>query len=55
MVPLFDHFVEKALNNFMPEYLVPELITQQIHHKQGRSRSPSIYSLAKHSGAADED
>jgi hypothetical protein len=23
-VPLFDQFSEKALNNFMPEYLVPE-------------------------------
>jgi hypothetical protein len=25
MVPLFDQFGEKALNNFMPEYLVPEI------------------------------
>jgi hypothetical protein len=24
MVPLFNQFGEKALNNFMPEYLVPE-------------------------------
>jgi hypothetical protein len=32
-----------------------KLSTQQIHHRQGRSRSPSIYSLDKHSGAADED
>jgi hypothetical protein len=24
-VPLFDQFSEKALNNFMPEYLVPEI------------------------------
>jgi hypothetical protein len=32
------------------EYLVPELCTPQIHHIQGRSRSPSIYSFAKYSG-----
>jgi hypothetical protein len=24
-VPLFDQFSEKALSNFMPEYLVPEI------------------------------
>jgi hypothetical protein len=24
-VPLFDQFSEKALNNFIPEYLVPEI------------------------------
>jgi hypothetical protein len=54
-VPLFDQLTEKALNSFMLEYLVPELSTQQIHHRQGRSRSPSSYSLAKHPGAAYED
>jgi hypothetical protein len=54
-VPLFEQLIEKALNSFMLEYLVPELSTQQIHHRQGRSRSPSSYSLAKHSGAAYED
>jgi hypothetical protein len=32
-----------------------KLSTQQIHHVQGRSRSPSIHSLDKHSGADDED
>jgi hypothetical protein len=31
------------------------LSTQQIQYGQGRSRSPSIYLLAKHLGAADED
>jgi hypothetical protein len=25
MVPLFDQFGEKALTNFIPEYLVPEI------------------------------
>jgi hypothetical protein len=54
-MPLFDQLSEKALSNFVPEYLVPELSTQQIHNRQGRSRSPSIYSLVKHSGAANED
>jgi hypothetical protein len=54
-VPLFDQLGKKAHSNFVPEYLVPELCTRQIHHRQGRSRSPSIYSLAKHSWAADED
>jgi hypothetical protein len=54
-VHLFDQFGEKALNDFVPEYLVPKLSTRQIHHRQGRSRSSSIYSLAKHLGAADED
>jgi hypothetical protein len=54
-VHLFDQFGEKALNDFMPEYLIPELSTQKIHHGQGRSRPTSIYSLAKNLGAADED
>jgi hypothetical protein len=54
-VPLFDQLGEKALSDFMVEDLVPELSTRQIHHRQGRSRSPSTYSLVKHSGAADED
>jgi hypothetical protein len=54
-VPLFDQLNEKALNNFMPYYLVPELSTQEFPHRLGRSRLPSIYSLAKHSGATDED
>jgi hypothetical protein len=31
------------------------LSTWQIRHREGRSRWPSIYSLAKHSGTADED
>jgi hypothetical protein len=39
----------------MSGYLVPELCTRQLHHKHGRSISPSIYSFVKHSGAADED
>jgi hypothetical protein len=30
-------------------------LSRQIHHWQERSRSPSIYSLANHSEAADED
>jgi hypothetical protein len=47
--------VKKALIDFMPEYLVPELSTQEIHHKQGRSKSPSIYSHVMHSRDADED
>jgi hypothetical protein len=55
MVPLFDQLGEKALNDFMPEYLVPELSTQKICHRQERSRSPNTYSLVTHSGAADED
>jgi hypothetical protein len=55
LVPLFDHLSEKALSDFMPEYLISELSIRQIHHRQGRSRSPSTYSLAKHSGAAEED
>jgi hypothetical protein len=54
-VHLFDQLGEKALTDFMPEYLVPELSTPQIRHRQGRSRSLSIYSFAKHSGATDED
>jgi hypothetical protein len=54
-MPLFDELSENALIDFVPEYLVPELSTRQIHHKQGRSISPSTYSLGKHSGAADED
>jgi hypothetical protein len=24
-MPLFDQFIEKTLNNFMPEYLVPKI------------------------------
>jgi hypothetical protein len=55
MVPLFDQLSEKALSDVVPEYLVPELSTQQIHHRQGRSRSLSTFSLAKHSGATEED
>jgi hypothetical protein len=43
MVPLFNEFGEKELN-----------LVLEICHEQGRSRSPSIYSLAKQSGAADE-
>jgi hypothetical protein len=39
----------------MPEYLIAELSTHQIRHRQERSISPSTYSLAKHSRAADED
>jgi hypothetical protein len=31
-VHLFNRLGEKVLSNFMPEYLVPELSTQQIHH-----------------------
>jgi hypothetical protein len=54
-VHLFDQLSEKALNDLMPEYLVSELSTRQIRHRQGRSRSPSIYSLTKHSRATDED
>jgi hypothetical protein len=54
-MPLFNQLSEKALSDFMPEYLILELSTRQIHHGQGRSRSPSIYSLAKHSEAADKD
>jgi hypothetical protein len=54
-MPLFDQLNEKALNDFVPDYLVPKLSPRQIHYRQGRSRSPSIYSLAKHSGAADKD
>jgi hypothetical protein len=54
-VPLFDQLGEKALSDFVLEYLVPKLSTRQIHHRQGRSISPSIYSLTKHSGATDED
>jgi hypothetical protein len=54
-MPLFDQLGEKALDNFVPEYLVLELSTRQIYHRQGRSRSPSIYSLPKYSGAAAED
>jgi hypothetical protein len=55
MVHQFDQLGEKALSDFMPGYLDPELNTWQIHHRQGRSRSPSIYLLAKHSGTTDED
>jgi hypothetical protein len=33
VVPLLDQLGEKALNDFMPEYLIPELSTQQIHHR----------------------
>jgi hypothetical protein len=54
-VPPFWSTWQKTLSNFIPEYLVPELSTRQIHHGQGRSRSPSTYSLAKHSGVVDED
>jgi hypothetical protein len=54
-VPLFDQLNEKTLSDFMPEYLVPELSTRQICHRQGRSRSPSTYSFAKHLGAANDD
>jgi hypothetical protein len=54
-VHLFDQLDEKALNDFMLEYLVHGLSTRQIHHGQGRSKSPSIYSLAKHSEATNED
>jgi hypothetical protein len=54
-MPLFDQLGEKALDNFVPEYLVLELSTRQIYHRQGISRSPSIYSLPKYSGAAAED
>jgi hypothetical protein len=32
-MPLFNQLGEKALNKFVPEYLVPELSTQQIHHR----------------------
>jgi hypothetical protein len=32
-VHLFDQLGEKALIDFMPKYLDPELSTQQIHHK----------------------
>jgi hypothetical protein len=55
VVPLFDQLSEKALRNFVPEYLVLELSTQEIHHRHRRSISPNIYSLAKHSRAANED
>jgi hypothetical protein len=54
-VPLFDQLSKKALSDFVPEYLVPELSTRQIRHRQRKSRSSSTYSLAKHSRAADED
>jgi hypothetical protein len=54
-VPLFDQLSEKELNNFMPEYLVPEIEYSANSSLQGRSRSPGIYSIARHSGAADED
>jgi hypothetical protein len=54
---LFDQFGERALglrgsafSDFMPKYLVHELSTRQIRHGQGRSRSPIMYSLAKHLG-----
>jgi hypothetical protein len=46
---------QKALSDFIPEYLVPEMSTHIIYHGQGRSRSPSIYSLAKHLGVVNED
>jgi hypothetical protein len=36
-VHLFDQLGQKALSDFVPEYLVPELNTRQIHHRQGRS------------------
>jgi hypothetical protein len=54
-VPLFDQLGAKALSDFLPEYLVSELGTRQIRHRQGRFRLPSTYSLIKHSRAADED
>jgi hypothetical protein len=41
-VPLFDQFIEKALNNFMSEYLVPEI------------EYSTNLSLDKHSGAAPQ-
>jgi hypothetical protein len=47
MVHLLDQLSEKAFNDFITEYLVPELSTQKIHHRQRRSRSPNIYSLAQ--------
>jgi membrane peptidoglycan carboxypeptidase len=53
-MPLFDQLSEKAFNDFMLEYLVAELSTRQICYIQGISKSPSIYSLVKHSGTADE-
>jgi hypothetical protein len=31
------------------------LSTWQIYYRQGKFRSPSTYSLAKHAGAVDED
>jgi hypothetical protein len=34
-VHLFEQLGEKALTDFMPGYLVPELSTHQIHHSQG--------------------
>jgi hypothetical protein len=55
VVPLFDEHVEKEISNFVPKYMVPELSTRQICHGQGRSRSASIHSFAKHSEATDED
>jgi hypothetical protein len=54
-MPLFDQLGEKALSDFVLEYLAPELSTWQFRHRQGRSKSPCTYSLAKHSGATDED
>jgi hypothetical protein len=50
VVHLFDQISEKALSDFMPEYLVPEFSTWKFYHIQGISRSPSMYSFAKHSG-----
>jgi hypothetical protein len=55
MVPLFNQFGEKALGNFMPEYLVFKIEYSVNSSRTKRSRSSSIYSPAKHSGAADED
>jgi hypothetical protein len=53
--PYLINSVKKALSNFMPDYLVPKIEYSEIHHRQGRSNSPNIYSLAKHSRAADMD
>jgi hypothetical protein len=59
---LYNQLGERALglcgsthNNFVLKYLIHELSTRQIHHGRGRSRSPSIYSLAKHSGTSNND
>jgi hypothetical protein len=54
-VPLFDQFGKKALNNFMLVYLVLEIEYLPNSSRTRKNQITNMYSLAKNSGAADED